>query len=133
MQDPTMSREFCLLQVTLNDLEDEQDIVVVAAPPVYLLLLRILLLLLVAPLPALSFFLPAIQSHWANIVDDQDRAQVFSASSALIVLCVVPAGSLAGLLYATAPIIPFLVAMGLQGGAWWLIARAGNVRVVDTA
>ncbi|MEM7031014.1 MAG: MFS transporter [Chloroflexota bacterium] len=61
-----------------------------------------------------AIFQPALQSHWANIVDDKERAQVFSASSALIMLCIIPAGPLAGALYQLWPQSPFILAIGLQ-------------------
>ena len=39
---------------------------------------------------------------------------MFSASSALMSLCILPAGPLAGVLYTLAPKGPFLVGMALQ-------------------
>lgn len=70
-----------------------------------------------------AIFQPALQSHWANIVADKERAQVFSASSALIMLCVIPAGPLAGYLYQLRPQLPFLLAIALQIGVLLLIVN----------
>ena len=61
-----------------------------------------------------ALFRPAGQSYWANIVGNRERAQVFSASSALIALFTVPAGPLAGLLYTLNPQAPFALGIGLQ-------------------
>ena len=57
---------------------------------------------------------PAIESHWANIVGEWERAQVFAVSSALSSLCVLPAGLIAGGLYVLWPRAPFLLAIALQ-------------------
>lgn len=61
-----------------------------------------------------AFFQPASQSYWANIVGDQERAQVFSASATMLSLFTLPAAPLAGLLYLISPRIPFLAAVALQ-------------------
>ncbi len=68
-----------------------------------------------------AFFQPASQSYWANIVGDQERAQVFSASATLLSLITLPAAPLAGLLYLLSPRLPFGVALVLQVAALCLI------------
>lgn len=70
-----------------------------------------------------ALFQPASQSYWANIVGDRERALVFSASSALMALCTLPAGPLAGALYTLFPRGPFLLAMVLQTIALILILK----------
>lgn len=62
----------------------------------------------------LALIRPASQSFWANIVGDRERAQVFSASSALMALAALPAGPLAGFLYLLNPRVPFLLGFGIQ-------------------
>lgn len=62
-----------------------------------------------------ALFLPASRSYWANIVGDAERAQVFSASAALISCFTLPAAPLAGLLYVVSPRIPLITALLLQG------------------
>ena len=76
-----------------------------------------------AALAAISatLFQPANQSYWANIVADRERATVFSASNALMALCTLPAGPLAGALYTFHPKAPFLLGMALQVAALSLI------------
>lgn len=68
-----------------------------------------------------ALFRPAEQSYWANVVGDRERAQVFSASSALMALVSLPAGPLAGALYTLAPRWPFGLAIALQIVALGLI------------
>jgi MFS family permease len=63
---------------------------------------------------SVALFRPASQSYWANIVGDRERAQVFSASSALMALVALPAGPLAGYLYAFNPRTPFLLGIVIQ-------------------
>lgn len=76
----------------------------------------ILLALLSTVLAAVStaFFQPASQSYWAKVVDEKTRAQAFSAASAVVVLCTLPAGWLAGLLYTLNPRAPFFLGIALQ-------------------
>jgi MFS family permease len=76
----------------------------------------IVLALLSTVLAAVStaFFQPASQSYWAKVVDEKTRAQAFSAASAVVVLCTLPAGSLAGLLYTLSPRAPFFLGIALQ-------------------
>lgn len=61
-----------------------------------------------------AFFQPASQSYWARVVDEKTRAQAFSAASAVVVLCTLPAGPLAGLLYTLSPRAPFFLGIVLQ-------------------
>jgi MFS family permease len=68
-----------------------------------------------------TLFQPANQSYWANIITDRERAQVFSASSALTALCTLPAGPLAGALYTFHPKAPFLLGVTLQAVVLGLI------------
>lgn len=68
-----------------------------------------------------ALFLPASRSYWANIVGDTERAQVFSASAALISCFTLPAAPLAGLLYMLSPRIPLVSAIVLQGVVLLLI------------
>jgi hypothetical protein len=68
-----------------------------------------------------ALYRPAERSYWANAVGDRERAQVFAASSALTALVTLPAGPLAGALYAVSPRAPFLLAAGLQLVALGLI------------
>jgi MFS family permease len=68
-----------------------------------------------------ALFTPASQSYWANIIADEQRAQVFSVNATLLALFTLPAAPLAGVLYALSPRIPFLVAIVLQGVVLWLI------------
>jgi len=68
-----------------------------------------------------TLFRPAERGYWANIVGDRERAQVFSASSALTSLVTLPAGPLAGALYTLFPRGPFLLGMALQAAALGLI------------
>ena len=77
-----------------------------------------------------TLFQPANQSYWANIVADRERAQVFSASSALTALCTLPAGPLAGVLYTFHPKAPFLLGMALQVAAlgFVLTLRLGQAK-----
>jgi MFS family permease len=78
-----------------------------------------------------TLFQPASQSYWANIVADRERATVFSASNALMALCTLPAGPLAGALYTFHPKAPFLLGMALQVAALSLILtlRPGQEQV----
>ena len=73
-----------------------------------------------------ALFRPAEQSYWASVVGDRERAQVFSASSALMALVALPAGPLAGALYTLAPRGPFWLAIVLQLVALGLILSLGN-------
>jgi MFS family permease len=57
---------------------------------------------------------PAERSYWASIIDDRERAQMFSASWALTSLVSLPAGPLAGALYVLFPKGPFLLGLALQ-------------------
>jgi MFS family permease len=68
-----------------------------------------------------ALFRPAEQSYWANVVGDRERAQVFSASSALMSLVSLPAGPLAGALYMRFSRGPFLLGMALQTASLGLI------------
>jgi MFS family permease len=61
-----------------------------------------------------TFYQPASQSYWAKVVDERTRAQAFSAASAAAVLCSLPAGPLAGLLYTWSPRAPFFLGIALQ-------------------
>ncbi|MBN1584223.1 MAG: MFS transporter [Anaerolineae bacterium] len=61
-----------------------------------------------------ALFRPAEQSYWANLVTDRERAQMFSASSALMSLVSLPAGPLAGALYIRFSKGPFLLGIALQ-------------------
>jgi MFS family permease len=78
-----------------------------------------------AVLNALStaLYRPAEQSYWANVVGDRERAQVFSASSALMALVALPAGPLAGAAYTRFPMGPFLLGMVLNIVALGLVLR----------
>ncbi|MBN1249315.1 MAG: MFS transporter [Anaerolineae bacterium] len=66
---------------------------------------------------SMALYQSASKSYWADIVTDSERAMIFSASSALMALCTVPAGPLAGVLYTVAPRLPFVLAIVLQGVA----------------
>jgi MFS transporter, DHA1 family, tetracycline resistance protein len=68
---------------------------------------------LVTALSAVLFH-PASLTYWANIVDDRQRAMIFSTATAVITLATLPAGPLAGLLYTLSPKLPFLATFGLQ-------------------
>jgi MFS family permease len=68
-----------------------------------------------------TLFQPASQSYWANIVADRERATVFSASNALMALCTLPAGPLAGALYTLHPKAPFLLGIALQAAVLGLL------------
>jgi len=61
-----------------------------------------------------ALFQPASQSYRARIVDVKTRAQAFSAASAVAVLCTLPAGPLAGLLYTLQPRAPFALGIAVQ-------------------
>lgn len=62
-----------------------------------------------------ALFAPAERSYWASsIIDDRERAQMFSASWALTSLVSLPAGPLAGALYVRFPKGPFLLGLALQ-------------------
>ena len=73
-----------------------------------------------------ALFRPAEQSYWAGVVPDRERAQVFSASSALMALVALPAGPLAGATYTLWPRGPFWLAIGLQLVTLGLILSLGN-------
>ena len=73
-----------------------------------------------------ALYRPAEQSYWANLVGDQERAQVFSASSALTALATLPAGPLAGALYTLFPRGPFLLGMLLQVVALGFVVRLSS-------
>ena len=64
---------------------------------------------------------PALQSYWANIVGEWERAQIFAFGSSLTWLCSLPAGLVAGAMYALSPRAPFLLAMALQACALALL------------
>ena len=68
-----------------------------------------------------ALFRPAAQSYWANLVGDRERAQVFSAGSALMALVALPAGPLAGAAYTLLPKGPFVLGMALQVVALGLV------------
>ena len=68
-----------------------------------------------------ALFGPAERSYWASIIDDRERAQMFSASWALTSLVSLPAGPLAGALYVRFPKGPFLLGLALQVVALVLI------------
>lgn len=70
---------------------------------------------------SIVLFQPANQTYWANIVEDQQRAQVFSAGTALSTLFSLAAGPLAGVLYVVLPRLPFILAILLQVVALALI------------
>ena len=74
--------------------------------------LALLSMVLLAVSTALS--LPASSSYWANLIGDSERAYVFSAASALMLLASLPAAPLAGFLYVLSPRLPFLAAVALQ-------------------
>jgi len=70
---------------------------------------------------ATGLYQPAIQSRWANLVPDADRAQVYSLSTALESLLVLPFAPLAGWLYTLAPRWAFALGLALQLGCLALI------------
>ena len=70
---------------------------------------------------SIVLFQPANQTYWANIIEDQRRAQVFSAGTALITFFSLAAGPLAGVLYTVQPRLPFILAIFLQLVALGLI------------
>ncbi len=76
-----------------------------------------------ATLSAVSMVLvqPAIASYWANIVDERRRAMISSTGTALITLCTLPVGPLAGYLFTVSPQLPFIFTVILQGAALVLI------------
>jgi hypothetical protein len=80
-----------------------------------------------------ALFFPAERSYWANIVGDRERAQVFSASSALKALVTLPAGPLAGLLYTLSPRAPFLLGIALQVAALGLVLVLRSRSRADSA
>ena len=61
-----------------------------------------------------ALFQPAERSYWANIVGDRERAQVFSASFAVMSMVTLLAGPLAGAVYTLYPRGPFMLGMALQ-------------------
>lgn len=63
---------------------------------------------------SLVLFQPAGMSYWANIVDERQRALIFSTATALIALFTLPIGPLAGYLYMASPRLPFLFALFIQ-------------------
>jgi MFS family permease len=65
----------------------------------------------------MALFQPANRSYWANIVGNRERALVFSASAAVMSLCTLPAGPLAGVLYTRYPKGPFLLGIAMQATA----------------
>lgn len=71
------------------------------------------------------FYQPASLAYWANLVDDRQRALIFSTASALIALCVLPAAPLAGMLYGISPRLPFVATLLMQAAALALILQAG--------
>jgi len=87
---------------------------------------------------ALSMVLvnPAMMSYWANIVDDRQRAIIYSTATALITAATLPAGPLAGMLYTLSPRLPFVLTFGLQivilGLVVWLfLQRRSPVELHD--
>jgi MFS transporter, DHA1 family, tetracycline resistance protein len=70
---------------------------------------------------SLVLFQPANQTYWANIIEEQRRAQVFSAGNAVSTFFSLAAGPLAGVLYTFLPRLPFIVAILLQAMALGLI------------
>ena len=69
----------------------------------------------------MALYQSASKSYWAAIVEDRDRAMIFSASAALMSLGTVPAGPIAGVLYTVAPRLPFWLAVVLQVAALLLV------------
>ena len=63
---------------------------------------------------SVALFQSSNRSYWASLVGDQERASIFSASAALTSLCTLPAGPMAGALYAAASRGPFLLGIVLQ-------------------
>lgn len=61
-----------------------------------------------------ALFQPAERSYWANVVGDRERAQVFSASFAIMSVVTLLAGPLAGAVYTLYPRGPFVLGMMLQ-------------------
>jgi len=70
---------------------------------------------------ATGLYQPAIQSRWANVVPDADRAQVYSLGTALESLLVLPFAPLAGWLYTSSPRLAFALGLVLQLGCLALI------------
>jgi MFS family permease len=70
---------------------------------------------------SLVLFQPANQTYWSNLVEDERRAQVFSAGTALSTFFSLAAGPLAGVLYVVLPRLPFILAILLQLVALGLI------------
>jgi len=70
---------------------------------------------------ATGLFQPAIQSRWANVVPDADRAQAYSLGTALESLLVLPFAPLAGWLYTSSPRWAFALGLALQLGCLALI------------
>jgi DHA1 family tetracycline resistance protein-like MFS transporter len=70
---------------------------------------------------SLVLFQPANQTFWANIVEDRQRAQVFSAGTALSTFFSLAAGPLAGVLYTVLPRLPFILAIVMQAVALGLM------------
>lgn len=63
---------------------------------------------------SVALFRPASETYWANIVEDRERALIFSASAALMALVTVPAGPIAGALYTRFARAPFALGIALQ-------------------
>jgi MFS transporter, DHA1 family, tetracycline resistance protein len=61
-----------------------------------------------------ALFTPASQSYWANIMGDEERAQVLSVGMTLLSIITLPAAPIAGALYLLWPRAPFLAACALQ-------------------
>lgn len=71
-------------------------------------------------------YLPAGMSYWANIVDEHQRALIFSTATALIALFTLPIGPLAGYLFTLSPRLPFLFTLVIQALA--LVAIIATAR-----
>ncbi len=57
---------------------------------------------------------PVLQSYWAGIVGEWNRAPVFALGASLTSFCTLPAGLVAGAMYTLSPRAPFLLSAGLQ-------------------
>jgi hypothetical protein len=73
-------------------------------------------------------FQPAQMSYWANIVDERQRAKIFSTATALITLCSLPVAPLAGYLYTLSPSLPFLFTISLQAGILGILLNINRKR-----
>lgn len=66
-------------------------------------------------------FQPALMSHWANSIDDQQRAFVLSVTNVIIAVVSLPIGPIAGYLYTVNPIYPFLFTVIVQLASFFMI------------